>query len=187
LKKELQELGYVFEGQTGSAVIAKLIDHYYYKNGEERLVKEATNQALKRCHGTWGLYILCADAPDELVVACDGSPLFIGLGDDQIYVASEVRAFSWYTRNYIMMKDGEIGVLAIVLVMPVILVVALLHTRVSYFQSRMKVESSFSIHLSVRDESIKLLSSILQSQMKLSVSFIHSFIHLAVVTDETDR
>lgn len=110
LKEELQELGYVFEGQTDSEVIAKLIGHYY-ANGEGRSVKEATNQALRRCDGTWGLCILCADAPDELVVACNGSPLFIGLGDDRIYVASEVSAFSWYTKNYIMMKDGEIGVL----------------------------------------------------------------------------
>lgn len=131
LRKELQEAGHTFDGQSDSEVIAKLIGHYYYNGiaaspdeavsaiinspGEQReaksSLKEATRQALERCDGTWGLCILCADAPDELVVACHGSSLYIGLGDDRMYVASEISAFSKYTKNFISMRDGEIGVL----------------------------------------------------------------------------
>ena len=51
------------------------------------------------------------DTPDELVVACNGSPLVIGIADDRTFVASETSAFNRYTKNFISMKDGEIGVL----------------------------------------------------------------------------
>lgn len=110
LREELKALGYKFQGQTDSEVLAKLIGHYYSQQ-DSISVKEATEKALNRCMGTWGICVLCSDEPDELVVACHGSSLFIGLGDDRIYVASEVGAFSKYTKNYIAMNDGEIGVL----------------------------------------------------------------------------
>jgi glucosamine--fructose-6-phosphate aminotransferase (isomerizing) len=74
-------------------------------------VKEATEKAMTRCDGTWGLGIMCTDAPDELVVACNGSPLVIGIGPDRMFIASETSAFNRYTKNFISMKDGEIGVL----------------------------------------------------------------------------
>jgi glucosamine--fructose-6-phosphate aminotransferase (isomerizing) len=109
LRNELIAKGHVFEGQTDSEVIAKLVGHYYAKGG--RSVKEATERALKRCDGTWGLCILCSDNPDEMVVACNGSSLYIGLGDDRIYVSSELSIFHRYTKNHIVMNDGEIGVL----------------------------------------------------------------------------
>merc|ERR1712071_629182 len=54
---------------------------------------------------------MCADTPDELVVACNGSPLVIGIGSDRMFIASETSAFNRYTKNFISMKDGEIGVL----------------------------------------------------------------------------
>ena len=110
LRDELKSMGYTFQGQTDSEVLAKLIGHYYAQS-DSISIKQATEKALQRCIGTWGICLLCADQPEELVVACNGSSLFIGLGDDRIYVASEVSAFSRFTKNYIAMKDGEIGVL----------------------------------------------------------------------------
>ena len=50
------------------------------------------------------------DIPDEIVVACNGSPMMIGLGEGKTFIASETTAFSRYTKNFIAMKDGEIGV-----------------------------------------------------------------------------
>jgi len=91
-------------------VIAKLIGEYYEKNGCSS-VKEATSQALARCDGSWGLCIMCTDNPDELVVARNGSPLVIGVGSDRTFIASETSAFNRYTKNFISMNDGEIGVL----------------------------------------------------------------------------
>lgn len=133
LRAELQEAGHVFDGESDSEVIAKLIGHYFYGGvaesakasetavdnntkgmgfrGKTMSIKDATRKALERCDGTWGLCILCADTPDELIVACQGSSLYIGLGDDKIYVASETSAFNKYTKNFIRMRDGEIGAL----------------------------------------------------------------------------
>mmetsp|Transcript_30051 Transcript_30051/g.63753 ORF Transcript_30051/g.63753 Transcript_30051/m.63753 type:complete len:458 (+) Transcript_30051:240-1613(+) len=110
LRKELQSRGHVFNSETDTEVIAKLIGEYYEKNGCAS-VKEATEQALARCDGSWGLCIMCTDCPDQLVVARNGSPLVIGIGSDRTFIASETSAFNRYTKNFISMNDGEIGIL----------------------------------------------------------------------------
>jgi len=109
LRKELLENGHKFSSQTDSEVIAKLIGHI--KDTEKLSLVDSTAKALGRCDGTWGLCIFCEDEPDELVVACNGSPLVIGMSQDKTFVASETSAFNRYTKSFISMKDGEIGVL----------------------------------------------------------------------------
>jgi len=110
LREELRSRGHMFNSETDTEVIAKLIGEHYEKNGCSS-VKEATGQALARCDGSWGLCIMCTDNPDELVVARNGSPLVIGVGSDRTFIASETSAFNRYTKNFISMNDGEIGVL----------------------------------------------------------------------------
>ena len=110
LRRELKDLGHAFVSETDTEVIAKLIGHYY-EPAAGVSVREATERALARCDGSWGLGIMCTDNPDELVVACNGSPLVIGVGTDRTFIASETSAFNRYTKNFISMKDGEIGVL----------------------------------------------------------------------------
>lgn len=105
----LQKEGHKFTSQTDTEVIAKLIGHIYAQ--DKCSVKDATEKALESCDGTWGLCIMCSDQPDELVVACNGSPLVIGISDDRTFIASETSAFNRYTKNFISLKDGEIGVL----------------------------------------------------------------------------
>lgn len=95
--------------ETDTEVIVKLIGHY--KEQDKSTLYDATQKALQECDGTWGLCIMDTDAPDELVVACNGSPLVIGIAHDRTFVASETSAFNRYTKNFISMKDGEIGVL----------------------------------------------------------------------------
>ena len=109
LRKELKALGHQFTSQTDTEVIAKLIGHVY--ETEKVSLKVATERALSRCDGTWGLCIMCSDTPDELVVACNGSPLVIGVSEDRTFIASETSAFNRYTKSFISMNDGEIGVL----------------------------------------------------------------------------
>eukprot|EP00533_Pseudo-nitzschia_delicatissima_P005356 CAMPEP_0116096450 /NCGR_PEP_ID=MMETSP0327-20121206/10186_1 /TAXON_ID=44447 /ORGANISM="Pseudo-nitzschia delicatissima, Strain B596" /LENGTH=721 /DNA_ID=CAMNT_0003588151 /DNA_START=69 /DNA_END=2234 /DNA_ORIENTATION=+ len=113
LRRVLQAEGHVFTSQTDTEVIVKLIGKYYEEGNKKgkMSLKEATEIALDRCVGTWGLAIVCTDTPDEMVVACNGSPLVIGMGNDRTFVASETSAFNRYTKNFISMKDGEIGVL----------------------------------------------------------------------------
>lgn len=109
LRRELRNKGHKFLGQTDSEVIAKLVGDIY--ENEKCSLKAATEKALAKCYGTWGLCIMCTDTPDELVVACNGSPLMVGLSQDRTFVASDVRAFSKYTKNFIPLKSGEISVL----------------------------------------------------------------------------
>jgi len=115
LRRVLQAEGHVFTSQTDTEVIVKLIGKYYQEGNNKKQgdmsLKEATEIALDRCVGTWGLAIVCSDSPDEMVVACNGSPLVIGMDNDRTFVASETSAFNRYTKNFISMKDGEIGVL----------------------------------------------------------------------------
>jgi glucosamine--fructose-6-phosphate aminotransferase (isomerizing) len=111
LRRELQSRGHVFHSETDTEVIVKLIGEYYEKQVGCKSVKLATEQALSRCDGSWGLCIMCTDCPDQLVVARNGSPLVIGIGSDRTYIASETSAFNRYTKNFISMNDGEIGVL----------------------------------------------------------------------------
>ena len=109
LRKELQGMGHTFKSQTDTEVTAKLVGHY--RDTAKLSVAAATERALSRCDGTWGLCVMCVDDPDHLVVACNGSPLVIGVSDDRTFVGSETTAFNRYTKSFISMKDGEIGVL----------------------------------------------------------------------------
>ena len=110
LRRVLQGEGHHFTSQTDTEVIVKLIGKYYQEEAGISL-KDATEKALRLCDGTWGLGIICKDKPDELVVACNGSPLVIGIGDNRTFIASETSAFNRYTKTFISMKDGELGVL----------------------------------------------------------------------------
>ena len=104
-----------FKSETDTEVIAQLIGVYLdeqEKQGKTKPdLKEATAQALTRCDGAWGICVMHVDNDDELVVACNGSPMVLGMGENKTYIASETTAFSRYTKNFIAMKDGEIATL----------------------------------------------------------------------------
>ena len=108
LREELESLGHQFTSETDTEVVVKLIGHI--KDKHSLSLRDATERALQRCDGSWGLCIVSKDQPDELIVACNGSPLVIGLGRDATYIASETSAFNRYTKEFISMRDGEIGV-----------------------------------------------------------------------------
>lgn len=107
LKKELQGKGIVFRSETDTEVIAQLIG---LNLDLGMSTKEAVSHALSRCDGSWGIAVINKSSPDEIIVACNGSPMVIGLGQGKTFIASETSAFSKYTKNFIAMKDGEIGV-----------------------------------------------------------------------------
>jgi glucosamine--fructose-6-phosphate aminotransferase (isomerizing) len=107
LKKSLQDQGIVFESETDTEVIAQLIGVYLDKGLD---TFKAVDKALMKCEGSWGLAVVSKSSPEEVIVACNGSPMVIGLGQGKTFIASETSAFSRYTKNFIAMKDGEIGV-----------------------------------------------------------------------------
>ena len=105
LKAELRD--HEFYSETDSEVLAALIDSFY-KDGVS--LKDATNEALKRVQGTFGIAVFSPKEPDEVVVARLGSPLVIGIGKDETLIASDAAALLGYTRNVIYLNDGELAV-----------------------------------------------------------------------------
>jgi len=97
-----------FRSETDTEVIAQLIG-IFVKNGKN--VVEATQSALAKLEGTWGLVVLDRLNPTKLVVAKNGSPMLIGIGSDKTFVSSESVAFSRHTKEFIALEDNEIAVL----------------------------------------------------------------------------
>jgi len=111
LRKELENEGVRFSSETDSEVIAQLVGRALRRQ-EAPDLRAAVDQALDRCDGSWGLAVVDREKPDEIVVARNGSPMVLGLGQGKIFIASEHSAFSRHTKNYIALKDGETGVVS---------------------------------------------------------------------------
>ncbi len=105
LRGELAKEGHKFTSETDTEVIPHLIEHYYKGN-----LEAAVDKALKRITGSYAIAVLHAgDA--KLVVAKKDSPLVIGIGDGENYVASDVSAFLDYTDRAVYLEDGQLGVM----------------------------------------------------------------------------
>lgn len=105
LRTELEKNGHTFSTDTDTEVIAHLIDEFY--EGE---LARAVQKALLLVRGAYGLAIMCRDEPDLIVAARKGSPMIIGHGDGENFVASDPVAFIHYTRGVTYLEDGEIAV-----------------------------------------------------------------------------
>ncbi|KAE9331025.1 Glutamine--fructose-6-phosphate aminotransferase isomerizing [Phytophthora rubi] len=108
VKQELLDEGVVFSSQTDTEVAAQLIGHLM---GEGADLLTAVRLALKKLEGTWGLCVMARDDPGKIVIARNGSPLCIGYGSNEMFVASETTAFSRYAKRFISLKDGEVAVI----------------------------------------------------------------------------
>lgn len=108
VKQELLDEGVVFSSQTDTEVAAQLIGHLM---GEGADLLTAVRLALKKLEGTWGLCVMARDDPGKIVIARNGSPLCIGYGSSEMFVASETTAFSRYAKRFISLKDGEVAVI----------------------------------------------------------------------------
>ena len=106
IKKGLQSLGYDFISDTDSEVIPQLIDSFL-KNWYS-LVK-AVHAALSKLQGTYGIAVVYAKEPDKLIAARKGSPLVIGVGEKENFVASDVSAIISHTKHVVYLEDGEIA------------------------------------------------------------------------------
>ena len=105
LKKTLTD--HVFESETDSEVLAALINSFY-QDGEYPLMN-AVVQALKLVHGTYGIAVVSTKNPEEIVVARSGSPLVIGIGNDETFIASDASALVGHTKKAIYLNDGEVA------------------------------------------------------------------------------
>ncbi len=107
LKKELMNRGYIFKSDTDTEVLVHLIQDIYI-HGECSLAT-AVRQALKEVEGTYALAILSADNPSELIVAKKGSPLLIGIGKDEYFIASDGAPIVKYTKKVVYLEDGDVA------------------------------------------------------------------------------
>ena len=107
-RTRLKSLGYVFESQTDTEVIAHLI-HYYFKQGNDLFA--STRKAAAELVGAYAIAVVSIKEPDMMVCARQGCPLLIGLGDGENFVASDVSAILSATRRVIYMEDGDVAVL----------------------------------------------------------------------------
>ena len=108
LKRELETLGYNFKSETDSEVVAHLIREKLKKVDKIEL---AVNQALKELRGTYGLAIVYDKEPEKILAARMGSPLVIGLGQGENFVASDPTPILRHTKNVIYLNDGEMAVI----------------------------------------------------------------------------
>lgn len=107
LKEKINES---LESETDTEILAKWI-FYHYKNNSKRDLVQAVKDALRGVRGTYGMALMHTDHPDELVAARLGSPLVIGIGENEYYLASDVTPMLPYTKQVIFLEDGEIAVI----------------------------------------------------------------------------
>jgi glucosamine--fructose-6-phosphate aminotransferase (isomerizing) len=111
IKKFLLTKGYTFTSETDTEVLANLIAYHYAKepaSAETSRFLEAVRKTLLHVEGTYGIAVLSPAHPDELVAARKGSPLILGVGDQENLIASDVSALISRTQNVVYLKDGEL-------------------------------------------------------------------------------
>ncbi|AFJ88923.1 TPA: glutamine--fructose-6-phosphate transaminase (isomerizing) [Burkholderia vietnamiensis] len=106
LRAELRQRGYMFRGETDTEVIAHLI-HSVYRDD----LLDAVRRAVKRLHGAYAIAVLSACEPQRLVAARAGSPLVIGIGADQNYLASDCAALGELTDRFVYLEDGDVALI----------------------------------------------------------------------------
>src|SRR5512146_482156 len=103
LRAKLIELGHVFQSETDSEVLAHLIEMHY-----EDDLESALRKTLEEVRGAYALGVISSDDPEHLIFARNGaSPLVVGIGDGEMYVASDTPAILPYTRREIILQEGE--------------------------------------------------------------------------------
>ncbi|HPD24846.1 MAG TPA: glutamine--fructose-6-phosphate transaminase (isomerizing) [Bacteroidales bacterium] len=113
LKSGLENKGYVFESQTDTEVLANLFEYFYIKEGSDpKKCVDAIRNALRIVEGAYGLLILCKDVPKQLIAAKKGSPIVVGIGDQEYFIASDASPIVEYTNSVIYLKDDDIAILS---------------------------------------------------------------------------
>ncbi|KQY90713.1 glutamine--fructose-6-phosphate transaminase (isomerizing) [Pelomonas sp. Root1444] len=103
LRAELKARGYQFNSQTDTEVIAHLVDHLY--SGD---LLDAVQQALPRLKGAYAVAVFCRDEPHRVVAAREGSPLVLGVGEQENFVASDAMALAGVTNQIVYLEEGDV-------------------------------------------------------------------------------
>ena len=106
LKEKLLENGHAFQSNTDSEVLAHLIEEQYKKH---KNLKNAVFASLSEIKGSYALVVISKQEPEKIIVARKDSPLVIGVGDNENFVASDIPAFIPYTKRIIFLEDGDVA------------------------------------------------------------------------------
>jgi glutamine---fructose-6-phosphate transaminase (isomerizing) len=109
LKKHLESRGVKFSSQTDTEVLANLIEHLYIEG--DLTAEQAITSALNRVVGAYGLVIICTNEPDRLFAAKKGSPLVIGVGEGENFIASDATPIVEFTQRVIYLNDDDLAVI----------------------------------------------------------------------------
>jgi glucosamine--fructose-6-phosphate aminotransferase (isomerizing) len=109
LKAELETRGYVFESDTDTEVLLNLIEDI--QKEEKRTIEEAVRVALNEVVGAYAIVVIDKNEPDKIIAARKGSPLVIGIGQNEFFVASDASPIIEYTNNVVYLNDEEFAVL----------------------------------------------------------------------------
>lgn len=107
LKAGLEARGYVFKSDTDTEVLAHLIEAAYAGSLEAAVI-----EALSQVDGTYGMAVISSDEKDKIVAARKGSPLLVGIGEGEYYIASDASAILAHTRHVVYLDDGDIAVVS---------------------------------------------------------------------------
>ena len=109
LKRHLESRNIKFTSQTDTEVLANLIEHLFLEG--DLSPEQAITMALNKVEGTYGLVIICKKEPDRLYAAKKGSPLVIGVGDNENFIASDATPIVEYTQRVIYLKDDDLAII----------------------------------------------------------------------------
>jgi len=109
LKSKLEKRGYIFKSETDTEVLVNLIEYIYLKGNVTPEI--AVRLALTKVVGAYGIAVICRDEVDTLIAARKGSPLVVGVGDGEYYVASDATPIVEFTNSVIFLNDNDVAIL----------------------------------------------------------------------------
>lgn len=110
LKRRLEDRGYVFKSETDTEILANLIEYIYMKGNVS--AEMAVRLALTKVIGAYGIVVICKEESNKLIAARKGSPLVIGLGENEYFLASDATPIIEHTKSVIYMNDDNIAVIS---------------------------------------------------------------------------